>query len=87
MPPSAHAERTGRLSGEDLRAYMESFSDNYLKGRFRYHSDVINISRPDGNPDAQGWDITVRDTQSGAEEKLHYDKIVVCTGVSPFEWA
>lgn len=82
MPPSKHAELTGRLSGEDLRAYMESFTDRFLKPVIRYHADVLNISRPDGNPDAEGWVVTIKDTQSGQEEKIFYDKIVVCTGVS-----
>lgn len=46
MPPPSQASRTGgRLSGEDLVAYMESFAERFLKGRIRYQTEVLNIRR------------------------------------------
>ncbi|KIJ54017.1 hypothetical protein M422DRAFT_201119 [Sphaerobolus stellatus SS14] len=78
MPPPSDAAKTGgRLSGEDMCNYMESFSDRFLKGRFRLQTEVLNIRRDD----ASGmWVVKVKNLQDNAEETLRYSKIILCTG-------
>ena len=87
MPPPQNSEESGgRLTGEDLRLYMESFADRFLKGVIRYDTIVTNIRREHIDDDCAGipskpWVVTVRDRNNGHESTLRYDRIVLCTGV------
>ncbi|CAL1698410.1 unnamed protein product [Somion occarium] len=77
MPLPANANVTGgRLSGEDMRAYMESFADRFLKDRIKYDTEALNICRRNGG----GWVVTAKGLNSGTMFELEYDKIVLCTG-------
>lgn len=78
MPPPANESATGgRLSGDDMQQYMESFADKFLRGKIRYEVEVMKVIRS-----AVGqWTVKVQDIRSG-EEELHFDKVVLCTGVS-----
>ena len=87
MPAPAQSEETGgRLSGEDMRKYMESFTERFLKGRVRYNMDVLRVSRhvPGKNEPAgtKGWTIEVQDRKTESHFQLDYDKVVLCSGVS-----
>ncbi|TFK37874.1 FAD/NAD-P-binding domain-containing protein [Crucibulum laeve] len=81
MPPPANAEKIGgRLSGYDMAAYMEKFADTFLKGKIRFHTEVLNVRRGEYSP----WVITVSDVSDVSGEDLpddiEFDKVVVCTG-------
>ena len=46
MPPPRNASSTGgRLSGEDMQHYMESFEEHFLNGRIRYETEILKIKR------------------------------------------
>ena len=86
MPRNGNANKSGlaerRLTGEDVRQYMESFTEQFLTHKIRYNTRVTNIrkdhvSTPTGKP----WVVTVLDPQ-GVDTELRYDKVVLCTGVS-----
>lgn len=79
MPPPAQASQLGgRLSGEDMCGYMESFADRFLKGKVQFETEVLGITR-----NAQGtWEVSVERKQSGAREVLQFARVVLCTGVS-----
>lgn len=89
MPQPMNSEETGgRLSGEDMRKYMESFAERFLRGRIRYNMDVLRISRhaPTKNATgkvkaAKGWTIEVMDRKTQSQFQLDYDKVVLCSGV------
>ena len=80
MPPPENSAKTGgRLSGQDVTLYMEAFADRFLKTRIKYHTTVESVNRT-----PKGWAVQV--TIEGNEgvktkEELHYDKLVLCTGV------
>lgn len=79
MPPPADAKATGgRLDGDAMQHYMESFADRFLTGRIRYGVEVQNVSR---NPNGK-WIVKVKNLSKLSEEVLVYDKVVLCTGVS-----
>ena len=85
--PSQSDETGGRLSGEDMRKYMENFANRYLKGRIRYNTDVLRISRhvpskTDPKNSVKGWTIEVQDRKTESHFTLDYDKVVLCSGVS-----
>ena len=80
MPPPADASATGgRLSGEDMTEYMETFAATFLSGRIRYHTEVLKISRTQAK---DGWFVVVRNLKTQAVERIVYDKLVLCTGVT-----
>lgn len=87
MPAPAQSDETGgRLSGDDMRKYMESFAERFLKGRVRYNMDVLRISRhvPGKNDPAgsvKGWTVEVQDRKNESHFQLDYDKVVLCSGV------
>ena len=82
MPPPADARETGgRLSGEDMTEYMETFAGTFLSGKIRYDTEVLKISRAQAK---DGWSVVIRDLKTQAVETLVYDKLVLCTGVMPF---
>lgn len=76
-PPEGHTKTGGRLSGYDVRQYMEDFAERFLKGRIRFETEVLNIRR--GDDHGQGWSIHVRGTKGA--QVLNYPRIVLCTGV------
>ncbi|EKM52447.1 uncharacterized protein PHACADRAFT_211704 [Phanerochaete carnosa HHB-10118-sp] len=85
MPAPTNSEETGgRLSGDDMRKYMESFAERFLKGRIRYNMDVLRISRhapsKDGASTTKGWTIDVMDRKTESQFQLDYDKVVLCSG-------
>lgn len=79
MPtPAKSTETGGRLSGYDLSAYMEAFSNEFLGGRVRYETEVLNVRRFESGV----WLVSVENVQTKVREVLEYSKIVLCTGVS-----
>ncbi|OCH90140.1 FAD/NAD(P)-binding domain-containing protein [Obba rivulosa] len=81
MPPPSNAEVTGgRLSGEDMRQYMESFAEHFLKGKIRYETEVLEIRVQSDDQQCRQWHITVEDARSREQQVLIYDKVVLCTG-------
>lgn len=82
--PTTDADKLtgGRLSGERMRMYMESFAERFLKGKIRYNTTVTNVRRRLEGEEGKRWVVTVHDTTTGEESQLRYDKIVLCTGVS-----
>jgi cation diffusion facilitator CzcD-associated flavoprotein CzcO len=70
----------GRLDGATMNAYMESFAETFLNGRIRFNVEITKAVRD--NSGVGGWTVYIQDKISGDEEKLRYDKIVVCTGVN-----
>lgn len=86
MPPPADATTSGgRLSGEDMTEYMETFATTFLSGKIRYNADVLKISRSQ-ECGTDGWSVTVRDLKTQAVQSIVYDKLVLCTGVALFSW-
>ena len=83
MPsPEGHTRTGGRLSGNDVRQYLEDFGEQFLKGKICFGTEVLNIRRGDHG---RGWSVLVRKNNAGAEESvqvLYYSRIVLCTGVS-----
>ncbi|KAF8994699.1 hypothetical protein BDQ17DRAFT_1401381 [Cyathus striatus] len=77
MPPPINPTG-GRLSGEDMCNYMESFADAFLKDkiRLRLRTEVWSIRRGGKAP----WIINVENLTTGLHEHLEFDKLVVCTG-------
>jgi hypothetical protein len=81
-PPEDHTKTGGRLSGYNVRQYMEDFAERFLKGRIRFETEVLNIHKGDHG---QGWSVHVRDRKGASAETakvLYYPRIVLCTGVS-----
>jgi len=80
MPePHGSVETGGRLSGEDVRQYMESFAERFLKGKIRFETEVLNIRRGDLG---RGWDVLVHDRRTDTEKVSYYSRVILCTGVS-----
>lgn len=78
--PENSVKTGGRLSGEDVRQYMEDFAERYLKGKIRFETEVLNVRRGDHG---RGWKVIVRDGRAGSTEKVsYYSRIILCTGVS-----
>lgn len=81
MPEPPDSKKTGgRLTGADMNKYFESFADRLLQGRIRFNAEIKNVARADGG----GWSVLIKDMTTGTEEIMHYQKIVVCTGVRGF---
>lgn len=78
MPPPTKSDETGgRLSGADVQAYLQSFVERHLKGKIKYQAEVQRIRRGEKS----GWQLTVQDLVSGDTSTLHFDKLVLCSGV------
>ncbi|KAH8989242.1 FAD/NAD-P-binding domain-containing protein [Lactarius akahatsu] len=78
--PESHTKTGGRLSGDNIRQYLEEFKERFLKGKIRFETEVLNIRRGDGG---RGWSVLVHDKNSASAEKvrvLYYPRIVLCTG-------
>jgi dimethylaniline monooxygenase (N-oxide forming) len=78
----------GRLSGDDMRLYMENYTDSFLSKNIRYNVEVINMRRisPDASQtDTSRWVVTIsnifNNTNGRTRDELTFDKIVLCTGV------
>lgn len=81
MPKPDNARETGgRLTGEDMVLYMESFADRFLNGKITFGVEVENISR---GPD-RTWLVKIRSLADGAIQSLQFDKLVLCSGVSNY---
>lgn len=78
-PPSGAPQTGGRLTGEDMRHYMQDFSDKFLKDKIRFHTEVLMIRRDDIT---SKYFIEVEDKLTGQKETLEYSRVVVCSGVS-----
>lgn len=80
MPPPENSAKTGgRLSGQDVMLYMETFANRFLKARIKYRTTVESVTRT-----SKGWTAQVTvEGEAGVKTKdeLHYDKLVLCTGV------
>ena len=82
MPaPDDSIKTGGRLSGDDVRQYLEDFSERFLKGKISFETEVLNIRRRDHG---KGWKLLVRDRKTGAggDKALFFSRIILCTGVS-----
>ncbi|KAG6840188.1 hypothetical protein C0991_008352 [Blastosporella zonata] len=75
-PPSKTAETGGRLTGDDMCAYMETFADTFLSGKIRFRTEITAIRRAAD----ESWQVTVQDRQTAVQETLLFTHIVLCTG-------
>ncbi|KAJ7158254.1 FAD/NAD-P-binding domain-containing protein [Mycena crocata] len=66
-----------QLTGQDLRTYMQAFSDKFLAKVIRFDTEVINIRR---DAETNVWFITVQDTRNGSRQILQFSRVVLCTG-------
>jgi dimethylaniline monooxygenase (N-oxide forming) len=80
MPPPVNESPGGRLSGDDLRQYMESFAEKFLKDKIRFNSEVVAVRRFEGGN--SNWLVTVEDLCKNERMHLPFDLIVLCTGVT-----
>ncbi|KAK7676325.1 hypothetical protein QCA50_020708 [Cerrena zonata] len=83
LPPSNSKATGGRLSGDDMQTYMESFADHFLKGRIRYQVEALRLRRSNSNSNSKSgsrWVITIRDERDGSTSEVEYDKVVLCSG-------
>ena len=80
MPePHGSVKTGGRLSGEDVRQYMESFAERLLKSKIRLETEVLNTRRGDRG---RGWNVLLHDRRTGTEKVSYYSRVILCTGVS-----
>lgn len=77
--PHGSVKTGGRLSGEDVRQYMEGFAERFLKGNIHFETEVLNIRRGDRG---RGWNVFVHDRRTGTEKVSYYSRVILCTGVS-----
>ena len=68
-----------RLSGFEMRDYMQKFAETYLKGAIRYGLRILGVARPKDT--SSGWDVRVEDVRTRDHQILKFDKVVLCTGV------
>ncbi|KAJ6569445.1 FAD/NAD-P-binding domain-containing protein [Mycena capillaripes] len=67
----------GRLTGQDMRQYMQEFADRFLPGKIMFDNEILNIRREE---DSSSWIISVQNRTTGASQSLHFSKVVLCTG-------
>ncbi|KAF5368837.1 hypothetical protein D9758_002891 [Tetrapyrgos nigripes] len=77
VPPAK--SKTKRLSGFEMRDYMQKFAENYLQNKIHYGLEILKVTRANRSP--SGWNVEVRDLNSNEQKTLQFDKIVLCTGV------
>ncbi|EIW77405.1 FAD/NAD(P)-binding domain-containing protein [Coniophora puteana RWD-64-598 SS2] len=75
MPPSPLPSK--RVSGDEMRAYMEHFAETFLTGRIRYGVDVSRIRR---KSPAGGWSLDIVNKQENTKETRDFAWLVLCTG-------
>ncbi|KAK0441063.1 FAD/NAD-P-binding domain-containing protein [Armillaria borealis] len=78
MPAPSPSKNGSQLGGEDMRQYMQKFSDEFLAGKIKYETNVLNIERTK-EPDPV-WNVTVSNVKGGEREILTFSRIVLCTG-------
>ena len=71
------AESNVRLTGQDMAAYMRHFAAKYLRGHIRFETEVLKIYRENGS-----WMVLVKNLRDASQERLSFDKLVLCTGVN-----
>lgn len=76
--PPESSKTGGRLTGELMTEYMESFAERFVRDRITYSTEVMEIRRGDGS---HGWIIKSRNLNTNIVQEDHYSKIVLCTGV------
>ncbi|KAK7462869.1 hypothetical protein VKT23_007448 [Stygiomarasmius scandens] len=76
VPPAKDA--TKRLSGFEMRDYMQKFADNYLQDKIHFGFEILSVTRP-GN-ETSGWNVQVKDLRTGEQKTLKFDRVVLCTG-------
>jgi cation diffusion facilitator CzcD-associated flavoprotein CzcO len=77
--PDGSVKSGGRLSGKDVRQYLEGFAEQFLKGKIRFETEVLNLSRGDHG---RGWNVLVHDKRMNTGKNCYYSRIILCTGVS-----
>ena len=83
MPPPDDSSKTGgRLSGPDVRDYLQAFAGKFLQGDIRYSTNVLHITRV-AEDVANPWRITVQASNNdhASVEVLEFSKVVLCSGV------
>ncbi|KAJ3575500.1 hypothetical protein NP233_g1053 [Leucocoprinus birnbaumii] len=77
-PPSDAASTGGRLSGLDLCNYMESYYENFLKGKanFSFNTEVLDLSRQEDGK----WLVQTENTQTHTRDNLSFFRIILATG-------
>ncbi|KAJ4474823.1 FAD/NAD-P-binding domain-containing protein [Lentinula aciculospora] len=78
QPSLAAKSDLKRLSGFEMRNYMQTFADSYLQGTIRYGLRILAVTRPNGT--SSGWNVQVEDMITKEHQSLKFDKIVLCTG-------
>ncbi|KAJ7626831.1 FAD/NAD-P-binding domain-containing protein [Roridomyces roridus] len=79
VPPDA-GKTGGRLSGDDIRGYLEQFEERFLKGRVLFRTEVVGVRREEGDVEGLPWVVNVRDIGTDHGTTLRFAKIVLCTG-------
>ncbi|KAF8061622.1 FAD/NAD-P-binding domain-containing protein [Lyophyllum atratum] len=75
-PPSQSAETGGRLAGDDMCTYMETFAHTFLNSKITFETEVLAIYRS-----ASGlWLVTVEGRGSATQQVFEFSHIVLCTG-------
>ncbi|KAH9899418.1 FAD/NAD-P-binding domain-containing protein [Cubamyces lactineus] len=77
LPPPAKGPFLDRPSGQELSAYFQAFSREYLDGKIQFGKAVQRIRR---HPSGKGWSVEVQDAKDGNFETREYSRIVLCTG-------
>lgn len=78
MPPARDANQ--RLSGSEMRDYMQKFTATYLQDIILYGLEILQVLRSNGQGDP-GWTIKVQDVKTGEQKALKFDRVILCTGV------
>jgi cation diffusion facilitator CzcD-associated flavoprotein CzcO len=85
MPKGLDFKTTGgRVSGEDMRLYMESYADRFVKNNIRYNVEVTSMRRDTqdaAHTESSGWLVAITNKITGLVAELKFDKIVLCSGV------
>ena len=76
MPQPTSAR--GRISGEDVNKYLETFASTFLAGKIQFGVEVRNIRR---RSSGTGWHVEVYDRVTSRTESRIYRRAVLCTGV------
>ncbi|KAJ6498091.1 FAD/NAD-P-binding domain-containing protein [Mycena vitilis] len=67
-----------RLTGRDMRKYMQEFADKLLQGKILFDTEILNIRREEEGPSP--WIISVQNRSTGTSQILRFSKVVLCTG-------
>ncbi|RDB30952.1 FAD-containing monooxygenase EthA [Hypsizygus marmoreus] len=75
--PHNSATTGGRLTGDDMRNYMEMFATAFLRGKFLFNMEVLKIQRESASGQ---WLLEMKDTQTDSSVTLRFSRIVLCSG-------